>query len=278
MMKLLLTLFGVLAVFLLGSVQAEEGKTLPKKTDFLKLLDKNADGKVSKAEFFAALEKKFAGLDVDKSEAVSVEELKLYGEKDPQALQKAQETALADAPVSVWNEEAFVKQFTARGEKAFAALDKNHDLQLTGGELTAAKKSSAKELKDKMSAEEQNLPQEDFIALFKEYAESEFFRLDRNYDGELDNEEMGIPKAKLKAKLAPPVKTPDVSTLEEKQAREKQRLVKSFFAGIDANNDGQISETEKSAAFTRLFNRLDINHDGFVTPDEIIAGRQHPAP
>lgn len=266
--------FTVISVIAAPS-QAEESQKPPQKPDFMKTVDKNADGKASKAEFFAAMEKKFHSMDVDKSEVISVQELKLYGEKDPEALKKLQQAAQDALPEKVYNEEAFIKRFTDRGEKEFTVLDKNHDQELSANELGVKTKVAKKTAKVK-PVNEKKILKEDFIAVFTESAERNFAQLDKNYDGELTNDELGIPKSKLKSESVPATQTPELSKSAEpqdKKAVEKQKLIKSFFVGIDANNDGQISNKEKTAAFESLFNRLDSNHDQFITPDEIITGQ-----
>jgi Ca2+-binding EF-hand superfamily protein len=44
-----------------------------------------------------------------------------------------------------------------------------------------------------------------------------------------------------------------------------------MFAAADANKDGRVSLQEATAAAAAHFDRLDTNHDGVVTPDEMRA-------
>jgi Ca2+-binding EF-hand superfamily protein len=260
-------------MFLMATLpsQAAEPQKLPQKTDFIKTVDKNADGKVSKAEFFAAMAKKFDSMDVDKSEVLSVQEFKLYGEKDVAARKKAQQAAtpeiLAEKTLS---EEAFTQRFIDRAEREFIVLDKNHDNEISSAE--AGVKTKPKKTKKTL---EKNMTQDEFVSLFTESAAQHFSQLDKNFDGELTNEELGL----LKSRPEPKAKTAVIAAEPQPDAKQvqKQKLIKSFFAGMDANNDGQISTTEKNAAFERLFNRLDSNHDQFITQDEIIASQHAPA-
>jgi Ca2+-binding EF-hand superfamily protein len=55
--------------------------------------------------------------------------------------------------------------------------------------------------------------------------------------------------------------------------------VKTLMA-FDANGDGKLSRSELPDRFQGLFDRADLNHDGFVTPDEIrkMAAAQAPPP
>jgi Ca2+-binding EF-hand superfamily protein len=284
------SLFWMVISLLATATHAEELKEPLKKPDVIKTVDKNNDGKASKAEFFAAMEKKFHSMDVDKSERVSVQEFKLYGEKDPEARKKAQQALIP--PVAKTKvipdrltEEAFTKGFVDRAEQEFAALDKNHDQTLTASELGVSESPKKKNAKSKPVIEKK-IPKEDFIALFTESAERNFAELDNNYDGELTHDELGLPNAiatpAVKPKVEPTpesVKTPAPAKPEPKvdvKQIKRQKLINSFFVGIDANKDGQISNQEKNAAFDKLFNHLDTNHDQFITFDEIIAGRHAP--
>lgn len=268
--------------------QATETKTPPQKNDFLTAVDQNKDGKADKAEFMAAMEKKFNSMDVDKSEAVSVQELKIYGEKDEEARKKALQAAKQqDDFKKIISKKNFTKQFTDRAEREFSGLDKNHDNELSADEV------GAKKLKKKKNAKTKHQPAKpmakaDFIALFSASAERNFTRLDKNRDGKLTDSELGIkpiatPQPKPKAKTVLPA-LPSLSSLLPVPSQSKpldktaqqQKLIKSFFVGIDANNDGKISAKEKNTVFENLFQRMDTNHDQIITQDEIIAGRHTP--
>lgn len=281
---LFLTVMSVIAI----PVQAAETKKPHQKADFLKTVDTNNDAKASKAEFIAAMEKKFSSLDVDKNEAVSVQELKVYGEKDEEARRKALEAAKQSANFGkITSKKKFVKLFTERGEREFAALDKNHDNELSADEVGAEQVKKKKHSKVKQQ-EKKPMSKAEFVAMFSESAERNFIRLDKNRDGKLTESELGIkPKAQAVAKNKEKITLPQLPNLSglipslpkpqtvDKKAQQ-QKLIKSFFVGIDANNDGKISSKEKTAVFERLFNRLDTNHDQHVTQEEIIAGRHTP--
>ena len=258
----------------------EEAKKPHPQADLLKTVDQNADGKASKAEFFAAMEKKFHSMDVDKSDVVTMEELKIYGEKDQEVLKKAQHTAEKYRPLEKpIGEEEFMKRFTDRAASEFSALDKNQDKQLSADELGSEKKSKKSAKKTKPAATKK-LSEEEFIRLFTDSAAENFSQLDRDFDGELSSEELNPAKTKSEPTAAKPVvekpALPAKPPLDEKEQK-KQAFIKSFFVGIDANKDEKISTQEKTAAFERLFQRLDSNHDQFITQDEIIAGRHHAA-
>lgn len=285
-------------LILLTSIsQAEEAKKTPSnKADLLKTVDKNKDGKASKQEFIAAMERKFKSMDVDKNEAVSVQELKVYGVKDAEARRKALQAAkLVGRSEKIISKKKFIKLFTHRAEREFASLDKNHDNELSANEVGANKSKKKTKVKAKPQIKK-NMPKADFVALFSDAAERNFSKLDKNRDGKLTNSELGIkPKnkqiflAKAKPVSQPKPKSvlptlpkifsflhssPKPKPIDKKVQR--QKLIKSFFTDIDANNDGNISNKEKKFVFERLFSRLDSNHDQLITQDEIIAGRHIP--
>ena len=45
--------------------------------------------------------------------------------------------------------------------------------------------------------------------------------------------------------------------------------IATWFAEADRNHDGKISESEFTADFADFFATLDVDHDGFVRPDEV---------
>lgn len=275
---LVASVFLTLIFFTANSGQAADSKKPPQKADFLKTVDSNKDGKASKAEFVAAMEKKFNSMDVDKSEAVSVQELKIYGEKDEQARNKA----LQSAKQAVNFEKAFSKSgleklFTDRAESEFSGLDKNQDGELSADEVGVKKSKKKKNTKAKQV--KKPLSKAEFVAIFIEKSAQAFAKFDKNKDGKVTESELGV---KPKIKAAPAKSTlPELpaalvkASVSEKKAK-RQALIKSFFVGIDANNDGKISSKEKNTVFERLFKRLDTNHDQLITEDEIIAGRHTP--
>lgn len=97
------------------------------------------------------------------------------------------------------------------------------------------------------------LSKEEFLAPRIKRAEEKFIELDKNNDGMLSADEI-----------------PDTSN----QQPPKKANEPSLFPNIDANQDGEISDEEKNAAFEQLFDRLDQNQDQIVTEDEVKAGRK----
>lgn len=130
-------------------------------------------------------------------------------------------------------------EFTANVKARFDAVDTNHDGYLEENEIAAAQQ---RELQQLQSIQQQKL-------------NAEFTRLDTNHDGE-------ISKAEFSAG-APPLKT-----------RTPHEIVQQ----MDKHNLGKVSFADYSAGPLATFNKLDANHDGTVTAQEIEAARSAEAP
>lgn len=146
----------------------------------------------------------------------------------------AQRTA-APAPSAQAPKSVTRAQFLANVQARFNALDTNHDGVLDANEVAAAQQ---KQLQQERAIEQQRL-------------EAEFNRLDTNHDGQLS-------KAEFMAAL-PPV-----------QPRETPQQI---IGAIDSNKDGKVSLQEYQAGPLATFNKLDLNHDGVLTQQEIEAAR-----
>jgi Ca2+-binding EF-hand superfamily protein len=57
-----------------------------------------------------------------------------------------------------------------------------------------------------------------------------------------------------------------------KHARKRLRHFRKMIARLDKDGDGKLSEAEVGNRFARL-QRFDTDHDGWLTPDEIMAPR-----
>jgi Ca2+-binding EF-hand superfamily protein len=125
--------------------------------------------------------------------------------------------------------------FIASYQTRFNAADTNHDGVLDANEVAAAQQ---KELEQARATEQQRL-------------EAEFNKLDINHDGQLS-------KAEFLA-AAPPL--------------QMRQTAQQIIAAIDSNKDGKISLQEYEAAPLTNFNKLDVNHDGIVTQQEIQAAQ-----
>ena len=130
-------------------------------------------------------------------------------------------------------------QFLANVKARFDAVDTNHDGYLEETEIGAAQQ---KELQQLQSLQQQRMA-------------DEFKRLDSNHDGKLSKAEL--------AAGAPPVKT---------------RTPHEIIQQMDKHNLGKVSFADYSAGPLETFSKLDANHDGTVTSEEIQAARSASAP
>jgi Ca2+-binding EF-hand superfamily protein len=52
-----------------------------------------------------------------------------------------------------------------------------------------------------------------------------------------------------------------------------ERHGKGMFSEADTNKDGSIDKAEAQAMHEKHFNKMDVNHDGKLSPDEVKAGK-----
>jgi len=120
----------------------------------------------------------------------------------------------------------------------FNQIDSNHDGKISKEELVAQQQRELQLAKSKIAQQLQ----------------VKFKQLDTNKDGQLSLQEFMAAQ--------PPIRTSE--TPEQLLAR------------FDSNRDGKISAEEWRGPELAKFNRIDANHDGIVTPDEMkaAAGRK----
>jgi Ca2+-binding EF-hand superfamily protein len=126
--------------------------------------------------------------------------------------------------------------YTKNVDARFNTLDINHDNVLSKDEIAAAQQ---KAMNNARAVEQQRM-------------EASFKKLDTNKDGSLS-------LAEFKA-AAPPVRaseTPD-----------------QMLGQLDKNKDGKVSLLEYRAGPVAAFDKMDANHDGTVTPQEVAAARK----
>jgi len=87
-------------------------------------------------------------------------------------------------------------------------------------------------------------------------AKKMFDAMDANHDGKMTAAEMSAAHEKVTGRKAAP---------GEKTAAEKIRVV-------DSNNDGVMTAGEHEAASKRMFDVMDMNRDGFLSPAEFDVG------
>lgn len=92
----------------------------------------------------------------------------------------------------------------------------------------------------------------DFLA----QSRAHFADLDANHDGAITKDELTAAMAKQFGGTPP------------------AEIVDKIFAALDTNGDGKATIAEIEAHATERFNQWDTNHDGTLTPEEIMAGQQ----
>lgn len=147
----------------------------------------------------------------------------------------APKAAPATAPAATAPKPVTRAELIATVKTRFAAMDTNHDGVLDSAEVAAAQQ---KEIDEARAAEQQR-------------ASAEFAALDTNHDGQLSKAEFmaAVPAVK-------PNQTP-------------QQII----GGFDGNKDGKISLEEYQARPLASFDRVDTNHDGTISPQELEAAR-----
>jgi Ca2+-binding EF-hand superfamily protein len=96
----------------------------------------------------------------------------------------------------------------------------------------------------------------DFMARGK----AQFDASDTNHDGVLTKEELTAVIAQRMGSTPP------------------QQMVDAIFAAMDRDRDGKVSAAEGEALRAATFDRLDTNHDGTLSPEELTAAQQGMAP
>lgn len=88
MSRKLIVALGALSTLVAGAALAQDGpppgpRRMPSPEEFIKQIDKNADGAIDKAEWTGAgrPEERFAGVDADNDGKITAEELKVAFEK-----------------------------------------------------------------------------------------------------------------------------------------------------------------------------------------------------
>jgi Ca2+-binding EF-hand superfamily protein len=127
--------------------------------------------------------------------------------------------------------------------KIFARLDLNHDGTITAAEVEAAHNQRAQA----KGAQPATAHATSFAGLFA--------RADTNKDKVITRAEFDAMGQQIKARM-------------EHAAATRGGMATRLFDTEDANKDGRISLAEMQQRALARFDRLDLNHDGTITPDE----------
>lgn len=133
--------------------------------------------------------------------------------------------------------------------KMFDRLDLNHDGQITVAEAEAARSQHVKGAPGKPAKANATA----FGGLFA--------RADTNKDGVISKAEFDTMGGQMKARM-------------EKAGISRGHMGGRLFETADTNKDGKVSLAEMQAVALSRFDKMDLNHDGTITPDERQQARQ----
>jgi Ca2+-binding EF-hand superfamily protein len=133
--------------------------------------------------------------------------------------------------------------------KMFDRIDLNHDGKITTAEAEAAHSQHA----NTKGGEPAKAHAAAFSGLFA--------RADTNKDGAITKAEFDTMGQQIKARI-------------EKAGARRDGMATRMFTMADANKDGRVSLAEMQQSALARFDRVDVNHDGKITPDERKAARQ----
>jgi len=131
----------------------------------------------------------------------------------------------------------------------FARLDANKDGFVTQAEMDAGRAAMHERMASHM----------------KEHASAMFDRMDANHDGEISRAEFDSAHDAMASRMG---------TMRMGMRGMHGGMTGHMFAEADTNKDGRVSLQEATAAAAAHFDRLDTNHDGTLTPDEMRAAHK----
>lgn len=151
-----------------------------------------------------------------------------------------------------------LEEFETSMKTRFDRMDANHDGRVSREEFYQYLKQRRKEhrqarLKMMDSNGDGQVSKDEFLAYANTKAAQRFARMDRNQDGILSADELGMRTCH----------------------HHRHTGRKGLFSKIDANHDGVVTLEESRAAWSAWFKRLDSNGDNVVTSDEVKAFREH---
>jgi len=97
-------------------------------------------------------------------------------------------------------------------------------------------------------------------AEFLAQGKARFDAADTNHDGVLTKEEMSAVIAQRMGSTPPP------------------QMIDAIFGAMDRDHDGKVTAAEGEALRVATFAQIDTNHDGTLSPEEMMAAQQAMAP
>ncbi|GAA0330069.1 EF-hand domain-containing protein [Sphingomonas oligophenolica] len=171
-------------------------------------------------------------------------------------------------------------EFMAQADARFARMDKNGDGVITADEMG---RMAGRGPGGGLMAADTNHDGKISRAEFAAQAAAHFAKLDANGDGQISGEEMKAMMERMHegmggrhgpggaggpdGAMMPPPPAGPMGGPGHHGARMLERL--------DTNHDGRISRDEMRAEMDRHFDKLDANHDGFIDKAEMEAAHDH---
>jgi Ca2+-binding EF-hand superfamily protein len=189
--------------------------------------------------------------------------------------------ALAEGPGGLFktadtNKDGVIDQteFQASRDKWFAALDTDKDGYITTDELKAfGEKMHAQWQQKHADAGHQNgangAPD---AARGDRMAQHILARVDTDHDGKISRVEFDAESAALFKRLD---KNGDGKIASDEVPARHWGGKGPMFGQMDTDKDGKVTKAEFTAAEDKIFQKLDANGDGVITPDEMQAAHRH---
>jgi Ca2+-binding EF-hand superfamily protein len=243
---------------------------------FIGTWDDDGDGKVSRAEYEAVRNARFATTDGDHNGSLTVEEyLNEYAVRLDRDIADERNASLKQTDTRFKaldkDEDQFINraEYDSSGERAFVHLDRNKDGKVTREDADPAAKQETNRRRRSIIG----MPTSHNLAgmleiydddgddvLTREQYDTQrakvFAATDTNKDGKLDQDEYA---KEFDARLAQRID-------DRREAQLKQGRVR--FKAIDADENGAISRDEYFAMSIRMFDRADTNKDSIVSQDD----------
>jgi Ca2+-binding EF-hand superfamily protein len=200
--------------------------------------DTDGDGKISRQEFLAQADARFARLDTNGDGVITADEFAARREANRERRGGFGQRADGDIPPS---------SVPPQGGSAFDRLDTNHDGKVTRDEYRAE-------------------------------ANARFDRLDTNHDGFIDQNEMAAMRhgggGMGGGGMGGPGGMPPSGPAAAGEGDPAKHHHKSLIERADTNHDGRVSREEYRALADARFDKIDTNHDGFIDQAEIDVARE----